>query len=301
MKYLWIFAIFGGLFFSSCQEETTMGTTPSGFKYEHHVKNESAKPQKGEYAYFHVQMRNPMTGDVTYNSHDAPQMPKVAIPDFSKNPPGQKPSPVVEALSIMATGDSLTIFQSLDSIPRKPQGYEEASDVAYDIVLVSIKSQEEYKAEMDVEQKKAAEQRSVLTARISEIAEQVTQTATAYTAGKLDGDIKTTASGLKYLIHEEGTGAVPKSGEPISTHYYGTLTDGTMFDNSFQRGKTFDFPVGQGRVIKGWDEGFGMFKEGTKATLFIPANLGYGAAGSPPKIPGGSELIFYVELEKVGK
>ena len=72
-----------------------------------------------------------------------------------------------------------------------------------------------------------------------------------------------------------------------------------MFDNSLSRGMPFSFALGRGMVIPGWDEGIALLKEGGKAFLFVPPALGYGEAGSPPVIPANSELIFYVELEKV--
>ena len=300
MKYSWIFVIIGGMFFASCGDKGGAGKTPSGFRYEHHVKKDGAKPQIGEYAYFHVTMRNPTTGEVTFDSRNNPQIPRVAIPDPASTPPGQPASPYIEGLALMAIGDSLSVYQSLDSLPRKPQGFDNATEIAFDMVMVDIKSAEEFNKEMEEEQKKIAAERERLTAQIPMIDSLMRVNAAAYTAGKLTDKIQTTDSGLKYIIHEEGTGPIAQNGEVVKAQYYGTLTDGTMFDNSFQRGQSFQFPVGQGRVIKGWDEGFGMLKEGTKATLIIPAELGYGAAGSPPKIPANSELMFYVEIEKVG-
>jgi len=108
--------------------------------------------------------------------------------------------------------------------------------------------------------------------------------------------VKTTKSGLKYIIVEEGTGNVPKKGEKVIANYHGMLTDGSVFDSSFDRGQPFEFNVGQNQVIKGWDEGFQLFKVGTRARLIIPSELGYGAQGSPPKIPGGATLWFDVQL-----
>ena len=75
------------------------------------------------------------------------------------------------------------------------------------------------------------------------------------------------------------------------------LKDGNIFDQSYERGQPIDFPLGVGQVIKGWDEGIGLLKPGGKATLIIPASLGYGEAGSPPVIPENAELVFYVELQ----
>jgi peptidylprolyl isomerase len=106
----------------------------------------------------------------------------------------------------------------------------------------------------------------------------------------------TTASGLKYVDILEGTGASPHTGQMVSVHYAGTLENGTKFDSSYDRGKPFEFRIGTGSVIKGWDEGLMSMKVGGKRKLIIPAALGYGPRGSPPSIPGNSTLIFDVEL-----
>jgi hypothetical protein len=107
----------------------------------------------------------------------------------------------------------------------------------------------------------------------------------------------TTASGLKYVDEVVGTGASPQVGQIVSVNYTGTLEDGTKFDsNADHGGQPYEFPLGRGRVIKGWDEGLKGMKVGGKRKLIVPAKLGYGPAGSPPKIPGNSTLIFDVEL-----
>jgi len=106
----------------------------------------------------------------------------------------------------------------------------------------------------------------------------------------------TNPSGLKYTVLKEGTGAVAQAGKTVSVHYTGWLTNGTKFDSSVDRGQKFDFPLGQGRVIKGWDEGVAGMKVGEKRKLTIPANMAYGAQGFPPVIPPNSVLIFEVEL-----
>ena len=109
----------------------------------------------------------------------------------------------------------------------------------------------------------------------------------------------TKPSCLKIKINVEGDGDVPESGQTVVAHYRGTLEDGTKFDSSFDRNQPFKFPVGQGRVIKGWDEAFMDMKAGTHATLTIPSDLAYGDRGAPPKIPAGATLIFDVELLEV--
>lgn len=109
-------------------------------------------------------------------------------------------------------------------------------------------------------------------------------------------DYQETDSGLKYFDFEEGNGASPENGQNVSVHYTGWLTDGTKFDSSLDRGQPFSFPLGQGRVIKGWDEGVATMKIGGKRQLVIPPELGYGDSGAGGVIPGGATLIFEVEL-----
>ena len=105
-----------------------------------------------------------------------------------------------------------------------------------------------------------------------------------------------TASGLEYVDLVVGTGAQPAAGQSVSVQYTGWLTDGRKFDSSLDRGQPLVFPVGRGRVIKGWDEGVGSMKVGGKRKLTIPPHLGYGAAGAGGVIPPDATLVFEVEL-----
>lgn len=107
---------------------------------------------------------------------------------------------------------------------------------------------------------------------------------------------ETTASGLT-IIHVEKSDGACKPGDHVWVHYTGTLTDGTKFDSSRDRGKPIDFDLGAGRVIKGWDEGIAGMRVGDKRQLIIPPELGYGAAGTPGgPIPPNATLNFDVEL-----
>uniref|UniRef100_A0A7S2WBW6 peptidylprolyl isomerase n=1 Tax=Mucochytrium quahogii TaxID=96639 RepID=A0A7S2WBW6_9STRA len=106
--------------------------------------------------------------------------------------------------------------------------------------------------------------------------------------------------GIMKKILKEGKGECPQPGDQVFAHYTGTLEDGSKFDSSRDRGKLFDFTIGQGQVIKGWDLGFASMKKGEHAILTIKHEYGYGPSGSPPKIPGGATLIFDVELVKFG-
>jgi len=108
-----------------------------------------------------------------------------------------------------------------------------------------------------------------------------------------------TNTGLQYVILEEGEGEKPNKGDNVSLHYSGFLVDGTMFDSSYGRNQAFEFPLGAGRVIKGWDEGVALLSVGTKAKFIIPPHLGYGSRGAGGLIPPNATLIFEVELLEI--
>ncbi len=110
----------------------------------------------------------------------------------------------------------------------------------------------------------------------------------------------TTASGLKYTDDVVGAGDSPAKGKKVKVHYTGKLTNGKKFDSSVDRGQPFEFAIGVGQVIKGWDEGVMSMKVGGKRTLTIPPELGYGAQGAGAVIPAHATLIFDVELLGVG-
>ena len=106
----------------------------------------------------------------------------------------------------------------------------------------------------------------------------------------------TTSSGLKYVDQVVGTGDAAVAGKTASVHYTGWLESGKKFDSSVDRGQPFSFPLGAGRVIKGWDEGVQGMKVGGKRKLTIPSDLGYGSRGAGGVIPPNATLIFDVEL-----
>src|SRR3954451_15205118 len=137
---------------------------------------------------------------------------------------------------------------------------------------------------------------SLMAALTVVVADAPVHTAIAQTAGKT----MTTASGLQITDSKVGTGATPKPGQTCVMHYTGWLYEngvkGKKFDSSLDRGQPFEFPIGRGRVIAGWDEGVASMKVGGKRTLIIPAKLGYGERGAGGAIPPNATLIFEVEL-----
>jgi FKBP-type peptidyl-prolyl cis-trans isomerase FkpA len=139
----------------------------------------------------------------------------------------------------------------------------------------------------------------VLGDRTENIMERIQKEGTDFVENFMDcnDEAVKTESGLVYYEMNKGDGAMPTLQSMVEVHYHGTLIDGTVFDSSVDRGQTISFPLGG--VIKGWQEGLQMMKEGGKATLVIPSDLAYGDQGSGETIPPGATLKFEVELFKV--
>ncbi|MES2485830.1 MAG: peptidylprolyl isomerase [Bacteroidota bacterium] len=116
---------------------------------------------------------------------------------------------------------------------------------------------------------------------------------------KVAAGFEKTESGLRYKIIQKGDGKKAEKGKKVSVHYKGSLTDGTEFDSSYKRKQPIDFPLGQGNVIEGWDEGIALLQVGDKARFVIPSHLGYGSRGAGGVIPPDATLIFDVELMDV--
>jgi len=115
------------------------------------------------------------------------------------------------------------------------------------------------------------------------------------------GDTTTTQSGLKYLVIRQGKGTKAENGKDVEVNYTGRLTNGKVFDSSYDRNEPIEFILGAGQVIKGWDEGIALMRVGDKYQLIIPPELGYGDKGAGDLIPPNSTLVFDVELMGVHK
>jgi FKBP-type peptidyl-prolyl cis-trans isomerase len=212
------------------------------------------------------------------------------------------PSAFVEdVLLLMGKGDSATITLRLDTLPQeqKPPGFETEDFMFMDLAIVDTQSEADFMAGQQAKQAEAEAEAAVVRERAPAVIDATKAMVAQYASGALADQVQRTGTGLGYVIVEEGSGNNPTPGQGVSVQYVGTLTDGTVFDNSFEGGNPIQFPLGVGRVIPGWDEGIALLKAGGKGYLFIPHQLGYGEAGSPPVIPGNAELIFYVELDKV--
>ncbi len=257
-------------------------TTEHGFRLVNHTNNTTPKATVGGSILVHV---DTYVGDSLLGTTRAggAAAREFIVPEAATL--GSRVPFIYDASLMLANGDSATMYETIDSLirPYIPASLASAKDVRYEIKVVDLKTKaDKDKAVADGE------------AQFAAVQNMVTQTAKDYKDGKLKLDNR--PSGLKVLIVEPGKGAPVKANDMVRTNYYGCLTDGKLFDNSFQRGETLDFTVGVGQMIPGFDEGVQLLNHGGKAYFFLPPALAYGDQGAGDVVPPNSELIFYVEV-----
>jgi len=292
-----LFFLLGGiLLLGACASDVDL-ITENGYRYEMHtdVAGETVKPSQAAEFYFHM-----MKGDsVVLNSRDQNPDPQVfLVPEPSDKPVGNT-NIIVDALKLMSVGDSLSIFLALDTIEQRPPGFGPEDELRYDIALVNVMDSATYQAKEAERNAAMKKQLDAYMSRSEAVADSTSSILAEYKRNPTKAGFTKTSTGLMYKILEPGTGPQAQQGQPVLVSYYGVLTaDGTMFDNSFRNGRPIDFPLGQGAVIPGWDEGIGLLKQGARAVLAIPSDLAYGPTARGP-IPADAELMFYVQLEGV--
>jgi FKBP-type peptidyl-prolyl cis-trans isomerase len=192
-----------------------------------------------------------------------------------------------EAFTMLSPGDSALFFISADSLFEKtihapmPPFLEKGSYLKFILKVEKVYNQEQLRKEQMEKEAQQIKTDSVLI--------------TNYI--KANGlAAQRTPSGLYYVQTKKGSGASPKIGQTVQVHYTGKLLNGNVFDSSVERGTPFEFMLGTGQVIKGWDEGIALMKVGEKGILLIPSSMGYGSNGAGGSIPPNSVLIFDVEL-----
>lgn len=292
---LFLFAILFIVGMNSCKSGGSKQKTINGFEVQLIDDQKGELVKEGDYVYFRYYVR--AKDSVIFTSVKSTPMVKFKVPKIEKSDP-KKAQAITEALVFLSKGDSAVVYQTMDEDMKKSINLPDVDILEFHVMLVDIKSEADYKLEMEAEQKVLAEKGKVLMDQAPAIAEKAKQILSDYKADKFKSSIIVTPSGLKYIVLEAGTGPKAEAGNPVSVNYYGMLIDGTRFDDSWSRGQEFKFPLGQGQVIPGWDEGVANLNEGAKACLFIPSKLGYGAQGSPPVIPENADLVFYIEVNK---
>ena len=297
-----LFTLFTGLalFAAGCEGDNDgMQTTELGNRYSYLTTNEDGQlAEVGDFIYFNAILKT--EGDsVLVDTREGGAPPQV-IQVMADSMVTEQGGPVVDVLRRVRTGERVLIRTNLDQFPRKPPGMENDTVILYDLEVTEIVDQDEFTARQNALAEEARIEAEKVRARMDERVAFSQQVYDDYKAGELDDELQTTESGLRYIIHEEGDGPEAEAGQTVSVQYIGRLaSDGTIFDQSFERGAAIDFPLGQGNVIPGWDEGIDLLQVGDQATLILPADIAYGAQGSGGAIPPNSELLFYVELEEV--
>ncbi len=197
---------------------------------------------------------------------------------------------LMDGLTLLTVGDSASFLINADSLFTKtfgaprPAFIDSSSFLSFTVKVISTTTDAALKAEeLKAEKENAMKENEMIAKYIAD--KQITPSKSS--------------SGLMYIISEPGTGEQAQAGKTVKVHYTGRLLDGTKFDSSLDRSDPIEFKLGQGMVIKGWDEGIALLKVGGKALLIIPSNLAYGSRGAGGVIPPFSPLTFEVELVSV--
>ena len=266
---------------TSCEKSPYPGykQTESGLYYKYLVKNDRPTAELGKVV--EVDLAYYLDDSLLYSTKDMPQ------PVYDMVRESSFAGDLYEGFTMMHKGDSMSMIMPADSVFLKmfmarvlPDFVDSTSIVRWEVKLIDIMTEEEVNARIQ--------------AAMDEKFAEADETLQAYLAEN-NIEATPTESGLVYVCTQPGNGAKPEAGKKVKVHYTGTLLDGTKFDSSVDRGEPFEFPLGMGYVIPGWDEGVAMMSKGEKGILYIPAKLAYGErqAGT---IPAFSNLIFEVEL-----
>ncbi len=262
----------------SCKKDGTSKVSKNGYSYTLYSSGKGDLIKTNDLVYFDLLIKH--KDSTLQDSKLTGQQPEFLMPPDSLV---NSPNPVVDALKLMRSGDSIVIRERIDTVKNLPPNMASWKEITYVIKVKEVVGEEQKKKIKDLE---------------PAVETQVMKGVADY---KVNGikDLKTTATGLKYAIISEGNGPLPQKGESVKVYYYGaTVADGKKFDSSFGRGAPFTLSLGTGAVIQGWEEALLLLKKGTKALVFIPGKLAYGESGIPNMIPPNAELAFYIEVLK---
>lgn len=260
----------------------------TGLKYQMHDDDEGTRLAKvGDILTLHLTLKN-SKDSVLRDTHkeNVPMKYVLQAPMFKGS--------FEEGLAMLSKGDSATFFVSADSIFSKnmqplPPGVAKGSDIAFTVKLLEVQNEEEYtKAQASAREKQKVVDEKVLVDYVT----------------KNGLNAQKTASGVRYVITQPGTGPAPARGDMVKVKYTGKLLNGKEFDSSAKDPRSaagVEFPLGMGQVIPGWEEGIMQMRKGGKGTLIIPSVMAYGADGVPGAIPPNSVILFDVELVDVQK
>jgi FKBP-type peptidyl-prolyl cis-trans isomerase FkpA len=265
--------------------------TDSGLSYKFHKKNRGPKPSIDNIVIIDFAYRYP-ADSVFFESRMFGQSSHIKLE------PSGYPGDIYEALRMMSKGDSASFMFNATSFftisagsPMVPEFIKPDDNIFVDIFLHDFFDEPGYEAYLQQQREEMMKEHEVKAMNERNELEKYLQ----------DNNIAANPeeSGMVIIVLEEGKGPKPSAGQKVTAHYTGTLLDGTKFDSSVDRQEPFQFTIGMGQVIRGWDEGFSKLNVGSKARLIIPSHLAYGDQDRGPVIKAYSTLIFDVELINV--
>ncbi len=263
-------------FVAACNSGDGYKKTDNGLKYQIHNDASGDNASIGDFLKMHISYAT-MEDSLIYSTfrNNRPLELKLSNTLFR--------GALNQGFENLSEGDSATFVVVADSVygDNLPKYLNAGDQLKYTVKMISVASEADIKREREAKTKtQRADDDKAIKAYIEK---------NGLKAERLE-------SGLYYVIDEPGSGANPTKGQTVKVHYTGTLLDGSKFDSSKDRNRPFEFPLGQGRVIQGWDTGIPLFKKGGKGTLLIPSHLGYGERAMGAKIPAYSVLVFDIEL-----
>jgi FKBP-type peptidyl-prolyl cis-trans isomerase len=269
------------------RQEITVSPAESGLYYIEEERGSGPIVKDGDRIKAHF-IISTITGSQLYSSYDVGEPLEIEIGRTFDN------DGVTEALRKMRDGTKATVIVP-SSLAFGPEGRGEMvppyTTMIYEIEVVEFTTKEQFEQQQqqsEREMKQMEEQRRM---------QEKTQIQDYLKENDLEG--LQTGSGLYYIEQVKGTGPKPEPGQTVKVHYTGTLLNGQKFDSSVDRGEPFEFTLGAGQVIQGWDEGIALMNVGSKAILVVPFDLGYGSRAMGQQIPAFSTLVFEVELLEV--
>ncbi|MCC5919323.1 MAG: FKBP-type peptidyl-prolyl cis-trans isomerase [Cyclobacteriaceae bacterium] len=295
LRILLLVTLFIPFTFMSCDSNSgSEQTTSSGIKYKYLNKGDGEQPKDGDILLLNMQY---YTGDsLLFDSNSQ----GAAMPlQKSDSLWSSKEGSIEEMFKMMRKGDSLEFFINATVLFNEtfmmevPEFIEEDSDIKFIVGVEDVEDEDTYmERQMERMQRNQAEQAE---RREETIANEVREIEEYIKDNKLDAQM--TSSGVYYVVEKAGSNNTPETGDLVSVHYTGKLfSNGEVFDSSVERGEPIQFTIGMGEVIRGWDEGIGMFGKGGKGQLIIPSPLAYGEQARGDVIPANSILVFDIEL-----
>lgn len=264
----------------------------NGLYYQFYTQNEGEQPQVGDLLEVKISC---MVNDTMAIIPVTENIMMLQEPMFAGD--------INEGLAMMHKGDSASFIVNIDSTfkylfgqPTMPAEFKSTDVMRFEVMVKDFFPEKVYAQNFANDVKSRNDERA---AKLQNDYPEETAKAAKELADYLAKNnivAEPTASGLYYVVTSEGNGEKPQVGKPVTMHYTGKLLDGTVFDSSVERDEPFQFTLGVGQVIPGWDEGVQLMSKGEKGVLYIPYYLGYGERQAGDKIVPFSNLIFEVEL-----